>query len=173
MRYTLVMSVLVPAGSCNSRYLVINPTDLSGQDIISYNKEQSTKQGKHNLVTVIKKQFHIDTQRAIDKAGEMFRERTEDFNTPYQELPRWVGPVDLEVQRLVDGFARCVTGTLHWSYENQRYFGTRGLEVKETRVVELLPQSDAVDSPFVPSQPPTQALEVQHQGFAPTESGSG
>src|SRR5690349_12775678 len=89
--------------------------------------------------------LHLDLQQAIDKAGEIFREKTETFNTLYKKVPRWVGPIDLDVQKVVDGFAQHVSGVLHWSYESQRYFGTRGLEIKKTRVVELLPESDDVE----------------------------
>jgi hypothetical protein len=84
------------------------------------------------------KQFHLSLQEATDKAGELFRERAGRFQELYHQLPRWVGPVDLDVQRLVNGMATGVSGNLHWCYETRRYFGSRGLEVKETRVMALL-----------------------------------
>lgn len=89
-------------------------------------------------------QFQVGVQDAIDKAGELSREKMEKFNALYSLLPRWVGPVDLDVQRLVDGMAQCVSGVLHWSYESQRYFGSRGMVVKRTRTLRMLPKAKNV-----------------------------
>jgi hypothetical protein len=105
-------------------------------------------------------QFNMDVQQAIDKAGEMSREKMETFSALYRQLPRWVGPVDLDVQRLVNGFEQCVSGTLHWSYESRRYFRSHGLEIKETRMVDLLPKSDQVEAPFVSPVPIPQGMKV-------------
>ncbi|KAL2141606.1 hypothetical protein VTI28DRAFT_2152 [Corynascus sepedonium] len=112
-----------------------------GNDLLSYNKEQAVGDDEHNIVTVIMVQFGVDVQEAIDRAGELSREKTDRFNALYGLLPRWVGPVDLDVQRLADGMAQCVSGVLHWSYESHRYFGTRGLVVKRTRTLRLLPRT--------------------------------
>ncbi|KAK4235978.1 isoprenoid synthase domain-containing protein [Achaetomium macrosporum] len=113
---------------------------LIANDILSYNKEQAACDAEHNIITVIMNQSpELDVQQAVDKAGDMCREKTERFNTLYRQVPRWGGPVDLDVQKFVDGLAVCVGGTLHWSYESQRYFGTHGLEIKKTRTVRLLP----------------------------------
>ncbi|KAG7291137.1 hypothetical protein NEMBOFW57_001148 [Staphylotrichum longicolle] len=115
---------------------------IISNDVLSYNKEQAVGDDEHNIITVIMKQFDLDVQEAMDKAGEIVRQRIEGFNVLYQQLPRYVGPVDLDVQKLVDGIANCVSGNLHWSYESQRYFGTRGPTVRETRIVGLLPKAD-------------------------------
>ncbi|KAK4244583.1 isoprenoid synthase domain-containing protein [Corynascus novoguineensis] len=112
-----------------------------GNDLLSYNKEQAVGDDEHNIVTVIMAQFGVGVQEAIDRAGELSREKTDRFNALYGLLPRWVGPVDLDVQRLADGMAQCVSGVLHWSYESHRYFGTRGLVVKRTRTLRLLPRT--------------------------------
>lgn len=109
-------------------------------DVLSYNKEQAVGDEEHNIVTVIMKQFDLDLQPALDKAGELSTARIEQFNTLYRNLPCWFGPVDLEVQKLVHGMAMCVSGVMHWSYESQRYFGSRGLEVKHSRWLHLLPK---------------------------------
>lgn len=85
-------------------------------------------------------QFGLGLQEAIDKAGEMYAARIARFYELYLAMPRWLGPVDLDVQKLVDGIAMCVSGVMHWHYESQRYFGKRGLEVKQTRCLYLLPK---------------------------------
>jgi hypothetical protein len=110
------------------------------QDLLSYNKEQAVGDDHHNIVTVLMEQFGMDLQQAIDRAGELSTEKMDQFNALCQAVPRWVGPVDVDVQRLVDGMAQCVSGVMHWSYESQRYFGTRGLVVKRTRTLQLLPK---------------------------------
>lgn len=109
-------------------------------DILSYNKEQAVGDEEHNMITVIMKQFGLDVQSALDMAGDMSTARIKRFYTLYSTIPRWLGPVDLDVQKLVDGMAMCVSGVLHWSYESQRYFGKRGIEVKKSRYLHLLPQ---------------------------------
>ncbi|KAK5658142.1 hypothetical protein OQA88_2115 [Cercophora sp. LCS_1] len=114
-------------------------------DLLSYNKEQAVGDDEHNIVTVVMNQFGVGMQEAIDRAGELSAEKMKRFEEVYTHVPRWVGPVDLEVQRLVDGMAQCVSGVLHWSYESQRYFGTRGLAVKRTRRLRLLPRREVVE----------------------------
>lgn len=108
--------------------------------MLSYNKEQAVGDDEHNIVTIIMEQFQVDVQQAIDKAGELSNEKMTRFNALYLQVPRWIGPVDVDVQRLVDGMAQCVSGVMHWSYESQRYFGARGLVVKRTRTLQLLPK---------------------------------
>lgn len=115
----------------------------SKQDILSYNKEQAVNSSTHNIVTIFMAKYDLNIQEAIDRAGELFRDKVKKFEALYCQLPRWVGPVDMDVQRLVDGMAQCVSGCMHWSYESRRYFGRHGLAVKESRVVELLPKEDA------------------------------
>ncbi|KAK3986106.1 isoprenoid synthase domain-containing protein [Cladorrhinum sp. PSN332] len=115
-------------------------------DLLSYNKEQAVGDDQHNIVTIIMKQFGLGMQQAVDKAGELSAAKMKRFEYLYLRVPRWIGPVDLDVQKLVDGMACCVSGVLHWSYESQRYFGTRGLEVKRTKRVRLLPRKRIEDS---------------------------
>lgn len=85
-------------------------------------------------------QFDLNVQEAFDYAGELSRRKMQRFYALYDRLPRWMGPVGLAVQRLVDGIAQCVSGTMHWSYESERYFGKRGPAIKQSRVLGLLPR---------------------------------
>ncbi|KAK8071749.1 terpenoid synthase [Apiospora saccharicola] len=113
-------------------------------DILSYNKEQAVRDDEHNIITIIMQQFHLGVQAAFDYAGELSRRKMQRFYALYARLPRWMGPVGLAVQRLVDGMAQCVSGTMHWSYESERYFGKRGPAIKRTRVLKLLPKVEVV-----------------------------
>ncbi|KAK6859505.1 terpenoid synthase [Apiospora arundinis] len=112
-------------------------------DVLSYNKEQAVGDDEHNIITVIMQQFGLGLQDAFDYSEQLNRVKMERFYTLYGRLPRWMGPVDLEVQKLVDGMAQCVSGVMHWSYESERYFGKRGLLIKESRVLSLLPKIHA------------------------------
>lgn len=109
-------------------------------DVVSYNKEQAVGDDQHNIITVVMKQLGLDLQHGFDRVGEMNTAKIERFHVLYRDLPRWLGPVDLDVQKLVDGIAMCVSGVLHWGYETQRYFGKRGLEIKAARYLNLLPK---------------------------------
>ncbi|KAI1428000.1 isoprenoid synthase domain-containing protein [Xylaria sp. FL1777] len=111
-------------------------------DLLSYNKEQAVGDDEHNIVTVIMKEFGLSVQDAFDEAGKLSNTKMDRFHHLYYNLPRWIGPVDLDVHKLVDNIAQCVSGVMHWSYESQRYFGKRGLMVKQTRVMQLLPKVD-------------------------------
>jgi Delta6-protoilludene synthase len=115
-------------------------------DVLSYNKEQAAGDDAHNLVTILMAERRLGVQAAVDEAGRLARARVERFRDAYARLPRLVGPVDLDVQRLADGMAQCVSGVMHWSYESERYFGTRGLDVKESRVARLLPKVSGAEA---------------------------
>ena len=125
----------------------------TAQDLLSYNKEQAVGDDEHNIVTVIMKQFNLGVQGAINKAGQLSDQKMQQFMHLYLQVPRWVGPVDLDVQKLIHGMAACVSGVLHWSYESQRYFGSHGLQVKQTRRMRLLPKSKVVGTQPVPDAP--------------------
>lgn len=86
------------------------------------------------------KQHRLDVQEAMDKIGGLADEKMDRFYYLYPRIPRFLGPVDLDVQLLVDGMAQCVSGVMHWSYESQRYFGKIGLEIKQSRRFRLLPK---------------------------------
>ncbi|KAK8011931.1 DAHP synthase-like protein [Apiospora arundinis] len=109
-------------------------------DVLSYNKEQAVGDDEHNIITIIMHQFGLDVQDAFDYSGELNKMKMERFYALYGHLPRWMGPVDLEVQRFVDGMAQCVSAVMHWSYESERYFGKRGMAIKESRTLSLLPK---------------------------------
>lgn len=91
-------------------------------------------------MTILMNQHQLSVQEAMDETGHLAEKKMDRFYHLYPQVPRYVGPVDLEVQTLVDGMAQCVSGVMHWSYESQRYFGKRGMEIKHSRQVRLLPK---------------------------------
>ncbi|KII87637.1 hypothetical protein PLICRDRAFT_112279 [Plicaturopsis crispa FD-325 SS-3] len=109
-------------------------------DIFSYNVEQS-KGDTHNMIVVVMNEQGIDLQAAVDFVGVLCKDSIDRFNRDRSNLPSWGAEIDKDVSTYVDGLAYWIVGSLHWSFESERYFGKDGLEVKETRIVNLLPRA--------------------------------
>jgi len=108
-------------------------------DIFSFNVEQS-KGDTHNMIVVIMKQEGVDLQTAVDFVGSLCKQSIDRFIQDRKNLPSWGAEIDKEVQIYVQGLADWIVGSLHWSFESERYFAKNGLEVKLTRIVNLLPR---------------------------------
>jgi len=108
------------------------------QDIFSYNVEQS-KGDTHNMIPVVMHQEGVDLQTAVDFVGNMCKQSIDRFNEDRARLPSWGPEIDRDVAIYVDGLANWIVGSLHWSFESERYFGKTGLQVKATRTVDILP----------------------------------
>ncbi|PFH50636.1 hypothetical protein AMATHDRAFT_3814 [Amanita thiersii Skay4041] len=108
-------------------------------DIFSYNVEQS-KGDTHNMIPVVMNEHGLDLQSAVDFVGAMCKQSIDRFKQERANLPSWGPEIDREVSIYVDGLADWIVGSLHWSFESERYFGKKGREIKKTRVVELLPR---------------------------------
>jgi len=109
-------------------------------DIFSYNVEQS-KGDTHNMIPVIMNHHSLDLQSAVDFVGQLCKQSIDRFNSDRAQLPSWGPEIDRQVQIYVNGLADWIVGSLHWSFESERYFGKGGKEVKKSRVVNLLPKS--------------------------------
>ncbi|KZT04442.1 terpenoid synthase [Laetiporus sulphureus 93-53] len=108
-------------------------------DIFSYNVEQS-KGDTHNMIIVVQSQQGLDLQSAVDFVGELCKQSIDRFQYLRENLPSWGPEMDRQVQIYVGGLADWISGSLKWSFESERYFAKTGLEVKKTRVVNLLPR---------------------------------
>ncbi|KAG6841093.1 hypothetical protein C0991_001900 [Blastosporella zonata] len=108
-------------------------------DIFSYNVEQS-KGDTHNMIPVVMNEEGLDLQAAVDFVGNMCRQSIDRFVEDRANLPSWGPEIDKDVATYVNGLADWIVGSLHWSFESERYFGKTGREVKATRVVNLLPR---------------------------------
>jgi hypothetical protein len=125
-------------GEQNSTGLTLERTRR--QDVLSYNKEQASGDDEHNLITIAMRQYGADVQAAIDWAGQLHAAMTARFNVLYCQIPRWGGPLDLDVQQYVNGMAQWVGANVQWSYESERYFGRKGPEVQKALTLHLLPK---------------------------------
>ncbi|KAH7920229.1 terpenoid synthase, partial [Leucogyrophana mollusca] len=104
------------------------------QDIFSYDVEQ--KRGDtHNMITVIMHTLGYDLQSAVDFVGRLCKASIYRFNSGRAHIPSWGPDIDPQVETYVLGLQDWIVGSLHWSFETERYFGKRGGEIKDTREI--------------------------------------
>ncbi|EGO03766.1 hypothetical protein SERLA73DRAFT_175395 [Serpula lacrymans var. lacrymans S7.3] len=108
-------------------------------DIFSFNVEQS-KGDTHNMIVVVMNEQGLDLQSSVDFVGDLCKQSIDRFNDDRDNLPSWGPEIDREVAIYVDGLANWIVGSLHWSFESERYFGKSGLDVKKNRIINLLPR---------------------------------
>lgn len=78
-------------------------------------------------------------QEALDWIGNWHDRIVADFLDAKANLPSWGPAIDNQIARYGDGLAYVVRGVDSWSFESQRYFGTRGTEIQKTREIVMLP----------------------------------
>jgi len=111
-----------------------------GNDICSYNIEQARGDDLHNMVTIVMHQNDTDVDGAMTWIGEFHDRLAKSFLLTKDRLPSWGGSIDAQVARYVHGLGNWVRANDQWSFESQRYFGTKGLEILKHRVVKMLPK---------------------------------
>lgn len=83
----------------------------------------------------------MNLQEAVDKVGELCKSTIDAFISNIERIPDFEDErVNREVKLYVQGLQDWIVGSLHWSFETERYFGKDGQKVKETRIVNLLPK---------------------------------
>ncbi len=92
------------------------------------------------MITVVMHQDNLDVQAAVDFVWAKAKEAHERFTENKKELPSWDEQTDKDVAVYIDGLMDWMVGYVHWSFKSERYFGKGGSEVKETRVVKILPK---------------------------------
>ncbi|KAF4571081.1 terpene cyclase [Pleurotus pulmonarius] len=108
-------------------------------DLFSYNVEQS-RGDTHNMIPVIMHQRGLNLQEAVEYVGALCKSSIQRFETDRKNLPTWGPEIDRDVAVYVEGLQNWIVGSLHWSFDSERYFGTSGHEVKQQRLVKLLPK---------------------------------
>jgi len=107
-------------------------------DIFSYNVEQS-RGDTHNMIVILMRYHGHTLQSAVDFVGELCRQTIDNFIENRKIIPSWGPEIDKMVEGYVQGLQDWITGSLHWSFMTERYFGKNGAEVKKSRYVKLLP----------------------------------
>lgn len=75
------------------------------------------------------------------------------------KVPSFGPKLDPQVARYVDGLGNWVRANDQWSFESQRYFGTKGLQIMKHRTVGLLPM---VSEPAIAAQTPVCLSATPH-----------
>lgn len=82
----------------------------------------------------------VDLDGALDWLAKYNDEVLSKFQAQRHMLPSWGPDMDLVVNEYVERLAYWIRGHDCWSFESRRYFGTKGREIKEHRLVALLPR---------------------------------
>ncbi|KAH9970573.1 terpenoid synthase [Lactifluus volemus] len=109
-------------------------------DTYSYNNEQASGHGGHNIITAVMNDKGLDLDGALNWVGEYHGNILSNFQTQHRLLPSWGPDMDPVVDVFVEGLAYWIRGHDCWSFETERYFGTKGLEIKKTRLATKLPR---------------------------------
>ncbi|KAJ7721503.1 terpenoid synthase [Mycena metata] len=111
---------------------------IIGNDLCSFRVEFCRDDADHNVLTVVMRQFGIDLTSAVLWVKNYHSDLVQKFFTVVDELPHWgKTEIDDHVANYVQGLGNWVRANDAWSFESQRYFGTKGLDVQAHRVVRL------------------------------------
>ncbi|KAJ3561754.1 hypothetical protein NP233_g10002 [Leucocoprinus birnbaumii] len=113
-------------------------------DIFSYDKEQ-IRDDKHSMIPITMHHYGLGLQEAIEFVGAMCKRSVDNFVHDRTLLMKekegvWSKDVMAMVKEYALGLEHWISGSLHWSFETQRYFGTNGQEVKRHKIVNLSPK---------------------------------
>lgn len=100
------------------------------------------------MIVVIMRQEGLDLQSAVDFVGDLCEKSINRFIEERANLPSWGPEIDRQVNIYVDGLRDWIVGSLHWSFDSERYFGKAGREIKRTRTVNLLPRRVEAEEPL-------------------------
>jgi len=91
------------------------------------------------MIVIMMHHHGMNLQEAVDFVGDLCKKSIDRFVENRTLLPSWGPEIDGQVQVYVRGLADWIVGSLHWSFDSERYFGKKGLLVKKNRIVELAP----------------------------------
>ena len=111
----------------------------------SFNIEQASGHGGHNIVTVVMNEKGVDLDGALAWLGEYHGEVLSKFQAQSNILPSWGPGIDSDVETFVERLGYWIRGIDCWSLETERYFGTKGPEIQKHRLVRLLPKAKKPD----------------------------
>lgn len=94
----------------------------------------------HNIVTSVMRELKLDRAGALEWLQTYINNFVSTFLSDLERLPSWGEEIDKKVKTYIDGLGHWVRGNDDWSFESERYYGTRGLEVQKHRIVSLLPR---------------------------------
>ncbi|KAJ7183749.1 isoprenoid synthase domain-containing protein [Mycena filopes] len=110
-------------------------------DIFSYNKEQAVGDDRHNILTIIMREFDMDLQAAIGWTCNYHAQVQAKFLDGLQHIPSFGIDIDKQLHQYLSALGHWPRGHACWSFECGRYFGGKAGEVEKSREVVLLPKS--------------------------------
>ncbi|KAG1839501.1 isoprenoid synthase domain-containing protein [Suillus tomentosus] len=128
--------VIMNLADCITELIIID------NDMMSYNKEQAAGNEFHNLISIVMLELDFDRGSAMAWAAHYHAEVQKRFIDGHAKVPSWGPSVDVLVKEYLNGVANLARACHSWSYEGQRYFSTKGLEIQQTRLIPLLPRPD-------------------------------
>ena len=111
--------------------------------MLSYNKEQATGDDRHNIVTIVMREYGLNLPEAMDWVAKYHGKLQAKFIDDIAKLPSWGKEIDEQVAEYINcGLARWPRANYWWTFECGRYFGSKGLEYQKSRYVPLLPKTN-------------------------------
>ena len=104
------------------------------------------------MIVIMMRYHGMALQEAVDFVGDLCKKSIDRFIDGRASLPSWGREIDAQVQVYVQGLADWIVGSLHWSFDSERYFGKEGLQIKKNRIVKLSPVK--VSEPVTPISSP-------------------
>ena len=116
------------------------PTAINNhfQDILSYNSEQSRGE-TYSIVVIVMKTYNLGLQAAVDHVADMCRETLDSYCEYKTKLPSWTPQIDRDVAEYIQGLDDWISGSFHWAFITERYFGVQNDHIRKTGIIELLP----------------------------------
>ncbi|KAF9560259.1 terpenoid synthase [Agrocybe pediades] len=116
-------------------------------DIVSYNREQATGDDRHNILTIVMRQFGLDLDGALEWVAQYHEEVRTRFLDGLKRVPSWGGEIDKNMEVYINGLGNWPRCNDCWNFESGRYFGKKGPEFQKTRWVPLLPKVAELQDP--------------------------
>ena len=108
----------------------------------SYNIEQARGDTVHNIIGILMHHHGVTLPGALKHIELLHDELSDRVLTWHaQNVHTGVWKNNHEVSQYIEGIINWVRANDAWHFESQRYFGRRGREIQQSRVVELLPTS--------------------------------
>ncbi|KAG1886184.1 isoprenoid synthase domain-containing protein [Suillus subluteus] len=94
----------------------------------------------HNLISTVMLELGLDRGSAMAWAAHYHAEVQKRFTDGLAKVPSWGPSIDVLVKEYLHGVGNWARANHSWSYETQRYFATKGLEIQQSRLIPLLPK---------------------------------
>ena len=94
----------------------------------------------HNILTIVTKQLGYTFCEALNWTSNYHNELKARFLKGKLQLPSFGPGVDPQLERFIEAIAMWPRANDSWTFESGRYFGSKGLEIQQTRVVPFMPK---------------------------------